>query len=455
MVLNKFNLFVLLQIVGIAGVGMLLTISLGREYLHMTSAGLLLLWLGQILFLYFYLGRIHRDVYKFMEALKNQNTAQRFNRQNPGRYFEKLYAMFNEITGNFRLVRIEKEAENQFFRETIRQSASGILALKEDGSFTLANDAALRLLGMIELSRLPELAGTHPDLAALLGEEEPLDGQVKLLVGRKQVQVAVKAKEMNLQGSRVRIFSLLDISNEMAGSEVEAWQKLIRVLNHEITNSITPIHMLSTSLLDLFQQAGQQISPGKVDKQMIDRLVLGIKTLVKRSGGLADFLNTYKSFTQTGEPDYSRIRLEELFTRIHSLMADALEKSSIHLEMEVSPAGLELLADEKLIEQSLINLVKNAIYARREVDDASIRLRAFTHERQVHMEVWDNGKGIPEAIRDKLFQPNFTTKSGGMGMGLAISYNIIRSLGGRIWYETILDVGTTFFIELPCSIEKS
>jgi len=444
MVLNKFNLFVLLQIVGIAGVGMLLTISLGGEYLHMTSAGLLLLWLGQILFLYFYLGRIHRDVYKFMEALKNQDTAQRFNRKNPGRYFEKLYAMFNEITGNFRLVRIEKEAENQFFRETIRQSASGILALNEDGSFALVNDAALRLLGMIELSRLPELAGTHPDLAALLGEDEPLDGQVKLLVGRKQVQVAVKATEMNLQGSRVRIFSLLDISNEMAGSEVEAWQKLIRVLNHEITNSITPIHMLSTSLLDLFHQAGQQISPEQMDGQMIDRLVLGIKTLVKRSGGLADFLNTYKSFTQTGEPDYSRIRLEELFTRIYSLMADALEKSSIHLEMEVSPAGLELLADEKLIEQSLINLVKNAIYARREVDDASIRLKAFTHERQVHIEVWDNGKGIPEEIMDQVFTPFFTTRKGGSGIGLSLARQVMQMHKGSIYVESQKGKQTTF-----------
>lgn len=444
--LNKFNLFVLLQILGIAAVGMLLTISLRGEYLRMTSAGLLLLWLGQILFLYFYTGRIHRDVYKFMEALKNQDTAQRFNRKNPGRYFEKLYAMFNEITKNFRLVRIEKEAENQFFRETIRRSASGILVLKEDGNFTLANDAALRILGMDGLSDLTGLADTHPDLAALLGEEGILDGQVKLLVGRRRVQVAVKATEMNLQRSKVRIFSLLDISNEMAGNEVEAWQKLIRVLNHELTNSITPIHMLSTSLLDGFHQAGHQISPGQLDEQMIDRFVLGLKTLVKRSGGLADFLNTYKSFTRTGEPSYSRIKLEELFSRIHSLMANELEKSTVSLELEVSPPGLQLLADEKLIEQSLINLVKNAIYACREVDGASIGLRAFMHERQIHIEVRDNGKGIPEEIMDQIFTPFFTTRKDGSGIGLSLVRQVMQMHRGSIHVESEQGKWTSFIL---------
>lgn len=446
MVLNKFNFFVLLQIVGIAAVGMLLTISLRGEYLRMTSAGLLLLWLGQILFLYFYIGRIHRDVYKFMEALKNQDTVQRFNRKNPGRYFEKLYALFNEITKNFRLVRIENEVENQFFRETIRQSASGILALCEDGNFTLSNDAALRILGMDRLSNLSGLAEIHPDLASLLVEEESPGGHVKLLVGRKRIQVAVKATDMNLQGSKVRIFSLLDISNEMAGNEVEAWQKLIRVLNHELTNSITPIHLLSTSLLDTFHQAGQQISPGQLDEQMIDRIVLGLKTLVKRSRGLADFLNTYKSITQTGEPEYSRITLEELFDRIQSLMADELEKSAVNMEIQVSPSGLQLLADEKLVEQSLINLVKNAIYACREVDGASIGLSAFMQEQQVYVEVRDNGKGIPEEIMDHVFTPFFSTRKDGSGIGLSLARQVMQMHRGSIHVESDQGKGTSFIL---------
>jgi nitrogen fixation/metabolism regulation signal transduction histidine kinase len=432
MALNKFNLFVFLQIIGIAGVAILISLTLEREYMQMTSAGLVILWLGQILFLNFYINRIHRDVYKFMEALKNQDTAQLFNRRKPGTYFKNLYTLFNEITRNFRLVRIEKEAENQFFRETIRQSSSGLLALSDDGSIVLINEAALRILGMEEVSGIAELSDTHPDLSALFNDPEPGDCQVNLLAGRKKIQLAVKVSLMNLQEKRIRMFSLLDISNEMVRSEVEAWQKLIRVLNHEITNSISPIHILSTSLLDLFQKGSHRMAPEQVDEHTIDQTVLGLKTLVKRSSGLADFLNTYKSFSEPGEPEYTEIDLEDLLERIHSLLGGELDRAGVRLSLEVSPPGLRLLADEKLIEQCLINLVKNSIYALEGRDQARISMHAGLTDQKTVMEVCDNGKGIPETIIDHIFTPFFTTRKGGSGIGLSLVRQIMLMHKGSI-----------------------
>ena len=103
-----------------------------------------------------------------------------------------------------------------------------------------------------------------------------------------------------------------------------------------------------------------------------------------------------------------------------------------------------------------INLVKNGLQSIPEGRDGVIRIwLELAEERTARVMISDNGKGIPDGIRDKLFQPNFTTKSGGMGMGLAISYNVIRSLGGRIWYNTVINQGTTFYVELPLSVEKS
>lgn len=441
---NRFNILVLLQIFGIGAVGLLFTISLQQEYLLMTTVGLAIVWMGQILFLNYYMNRIHRDVRKFMEALKNQDTAQLFNKETQGRYFKKLYASFNEITRNFRLVRIEREVENQFFRETINQSASGILALTEDGAISLSNKATLQILGMEDLKNISELSEIHPALAEILSQGDPKVSHVKLMVHGKMLQVAVKGTEMKLQGTGVRIYSLLDISSEMARNEVEAWQKLIRVLNHEITNSVTPIHILSTSLLDLFHVGKQQKSPGQFDKQMIDRVELGLKTIAKRSGGLADFLNTYKSFTKISKADYSKVKLTKLLQHILSLLSHEIEKSGVDINFECSPPDLRILADEKLIEQTIINLIKNSLHASEELDQASIRIRAMQNEDQVVIEVTDNGKGVAEEIIDHIFTPFFTTRKKGSGIGLSLALQVMQLHNGSIHVKSEEGVQTTF-----------
>jgi len=433
MALNRFNIWVLLQIILIAGVGMLIVISFGREYMLMTTAGLFLIWVGQILFLNFFMSRIHRDVLKFMEALKNQDTSLIFSRQKQGKYFGRLHTSFNEITRNFRLVRIDKEVENQFFRETIKQSASGMMAVTGEGTISLINKAALQILGLEYLNNLSELSKIHPDLVEILSKDD-LEGppHVKILTRGKMVQLAVKATEMNLKGTPVRIFSLLDISREMARSEVEAWQKLIRVLNHEITNSVTPIHILSTSLFDLFHQGKKQKTHEDLDEQTIDRTILGLKTIVKRSGGLTEFLNTYKSFTETGNPDYSSLKVFEMLKHIQSLLAGEMKKAGVELNISVIPTDLRLMADEKLIEQCIINLVQNSIHALKGKDFPSIQIKAYELKEKVSIEITDNGKGISKEVLDHIFTPFFTTRKDGSGIGLSLARQTMLMHNGSI-----------------------
>ncbi len=444
MVLNRFNIIVFIQIILIALVGMLITISFGREFMLMTTAGLVFLWLGQILFLNFYMNRIHRDVRKFMDALRTQDTTQLFSDRKKERYFGKLYASFNEITRNFRLVRIEKEVENQFFRETIKQSASGIMAVEEGGEIGLVNSAALQILGVDSLKTMSELRQIHPDFADIVSSGDIRDQHVKILVTRKMVQLAVKATEMNLDGTMVRIYSLLDISREMAHSEVEAWQKLIRVLNHEITNSVVPLHILSTSLFDLFHNGERQMSVEELDDKMIDRTVLGLKTIIKRSGGLSDFLNTYKSFTDTGEPAYSNILVSEMFEQLVSLLEDEIAPSGVKIVQDISPPDLRLLADEKLIEQTIINLLKNSVFALEKRKSPEIRLKAFSLHDQLTIEVRDNGKGISEEIIEDIFTPFFTTRKEGSGIGLSLARQVMQMHNGSIHVDSQEGAYTSF-----------
>lgn len=445
MVLNRFNIIMFIQIILIAGVGMLITLSFGREYMQMTTAGLILVWTGQILFLNFYMNRIHRDVRKFMDALKNQDTSRFFHTRKEGKYFSKLYDLFNEITRNFRLVRIEKEVENHFFQETIKQSASGILAVTEDGVISLINNAALQIFGVESLQHLSELRKIHPCIAEMLSTSNIKDHhQVKILVNKNMVQLAVKATKMNLQGMPVKIFSLLDITREMARNEVEAWQKLIRVLNHEITNSVTPIHILSTSLFDLFHRGNEQKSLKEIDKEVIDRTILGLKTITKRSGGLAGFLNTYRSYTKTSEPDYSTVKVSNMFNHILLLLADETDHSDVEVTIDVSPVDLQILADEKLIEQTIINLVKNSIHAIEGVGAPLIYLKACKLDEQISIEITDNGHGISEEILDNIFTPFFTTRKDGSGIGLSLARQVMQMHNGSINVNSMVGKYTTF-----------
>ena len=444
MVLNRFNILVFVQILLIALVGMLIAVSIRAEFLKMTTAGLILLWAGQILFLNMYMNRIHRDVRKFMEGLRSQDTTQYFNDQKAGRYFGKLYTSFNEITRNFRLVRIEKEVENQFFREALKHSASGLMAVDGNGDISLVNKAALQILGMEKLNKLPELLKLHPGLSEMVASEDLIDQQVKISVDKKIVQLTVKATEMYLEGKPVRIYSMLDITREMDRNEVEAWQKLIRVLNHEITNSVVPLHLLSTSLFDLFHDGKKQVTPGEIDDEIIDRTVLGLRTMNKRSGGLSDFINTYKSFTDVGEPDCKSIQVAEMLKHVESLLAEELDQAGVKFSLEPAPSDLQVLADEKLIEQTLINLVKNSIFALEGVKNPVIHCRAFEEGQGISIELSDNGRGIPEEIIDHIFTPFFTTRKNGSGIGLSLARQVMQMHNGTIRVSSGEGEYTTF-----------
>jgi signal transduction histidine kinase len=257
-------------------------------------------------------------------------------------------------------------------------------------------------------------------------------------------QLAIKATEIHLEGKPVRIYSMLDITREMDRNELEAWQKLMRVLHHEITNSVVPLHLLSTSLFDLFLKGDKQVKPGEIDQEMIDRTILGLRTMIKRSSGLSEFLNTYKSFTEVGEPDRSTFRVADLLHHIASLMADELEHAGVKITLDINPPGLKLLADEKLIEQILINLVKNSIFALEDEENPVIQCKAHGRPEQIIIEIEDNGRGISEEVVDHIFTPFFTTRKDGSGIGLSLARQVMQMHNGSIRVNSREGEFTTF-----------
>jgi len=231
----------------------------------------------------------------------------------------------------------------------------------------------------------------------------------------------------------------------LAQSEREsAWREMAKQIAHEIKNPLTPMKLN-------IQHLQRTVEEGKADSEMVNRISA---TLIEQIDSLSAIANEFSDFAKMPQAKNARINLVTKLKNLLQLFENT-DRAKISLELN-NHKKVYIFADKEQLMRVFINLVKNSLQSIPKGRKGMIRIQLEVKEDlTARLTISDNGKGIPEDIRDKLFEPNFTTKSGGMGMGLAISFNIIRSLGGKIWYETIINQGTTFFIELPQSVEKS
>lgn len=243
----------------------------------------------------------------------------------------------------------------------------------------------------------------------------------------------VRSMNVALSNFRTRLYNSVVIETEN-----EAWQKLVRVLTHEIMNSIAPIISLSETITERADQ-------NEMNEGDYQTMLQSIQSIHRRSKGLLDFVENYRKLTRIPAPVIRSVPVSEIFNQIEYLFTE--NKSSLHFS--IASSNLHIHADRSLIEQVLINLVKNAFEACADSSDEEIWVEAFRKDNTVVITISDNGCGIvPEAI-DKIFVPFYTTKSGGSGIGLSLCRQIINRHGGTISVISEVENGTTFSISLP------
>jgi len=228
--------------------------------------------------------------------------------------------------------------------------------------------------------------------------------------------------------------------------ELEAWQKLTRVLTHEIMNSITPIASLASTIDGLIREAyAKEEIVEKSEVEALNDIQLAVQTIQKRSQGLQHFVDAYRNLTKIPKPNFQYFPIKDLFNRVERLMHPNITEKAVQFHVRVEPQTLELTADPELIEQVLINLILNALQAVEGRDNAMILLNAQLDGRgRIIIQVNDNGQGIPEENMDKIFIPFFSTKEGGSGIGLSLSRQIMRLHRGTIGVHSEPNTQTVF-----------
>jgi two-component system, NtrC family, nitrogen regulation sensor histidine kinase NtrY len=388
------------------------------------------------------------DIERFIESVRSSEFAPAFPYGEKNPPFDALHEAMNEALGRFQSSRTEREARLLSLQSVVQHAGIGLIAFLADGSVELANAEAKRLFGIPHLGNVHELETVHPHLAETLFRLEPGERAIVPAGDGESSQLSLSATAFTLEGKRMSLVSIHNIRDELDEKEMEAWQNLIRVLTHEIMNSITPIASLASTARTMLEKdvfpAGRSADP-----ESIEDIRGAIRTIEERSRGLLRFVENYRTLTRIPEPRMRVFPVRELFERVRLLMRERTEGAGIAWSETVEPPSIEISADPELIEQVLINLVQNSIQALDGRTGGRIALDCgLEASGRTVIRVADNGPGIEPDVRERIFIPFFTTRREGSGIGLSLSRRIVSLHGGSITVQSEPDVETVFTVKL-------
>jgi two-component system, NtrC family, nitrogen regulation sensor histidine kinase NtrY len=403
-----------------------------------------LIVLGQLAELFRFVSQTNRKLTRFLESVKYSDFISGFAADNKlGRSFKDLNVAFNEVMEAFRKARSEKEESWQYLNTVVQQVRTGILSFDAEGNIQLINANARRYLGTNTIKNISELIEVNPKLYHAINAVQ--SGKSELYKSSNEMQLTVQCTELRIRGADIKLITLQNIQGELQKQEAEAWQNLTRVLRHEIMNSITPISSLTSTLRDILEQdLKKQDDHYELNDETTTDLKDGLYTIENRSKGLIKFIDAYREYTSLPKPVFTTFRLKDMIEKAANFMKEEAKRKNINFQFECPSEYLTLQADEEMIEQVLINLLKNAMEALADTKNASLTLIGNYSDNTIKIEVIDNGSGIIKEAIENIFVPFYTTKRTGSGIGLSLSRQIMQLHNGSITVVSEPDVQTVF-----------
>ena len=417
----RFRLIAIIQVVFLVATVTLLAWSILRSEYIAVPVLIATIALLQILVLVRYVEHHVDTLEQFFAAINYEDFTQHFVNDDVD---AELRGAFNRVLERFQDARAERDVQANYLEVVVRHVPVPLMAAHPDGSLRLVNNPAKRLIGVGALRHLDELAQLGSDLPSQIKSIEP--GEQRLLQAQIRdvpAELRVSVSEIRLGGETERLYSIENLSGELTARESSAWRNLIRVLTHEIMNTLTPVTSLA-------QTCGTMID----DPDSTADLREAIETIARRSEGLMQFVARYRELLKVPQPVPATINVRATLESVVTLMADSLRDTDVTID--VSPESLEVRADPSLLDQLLLNILKNASDAMSDVAAPALLLSANMEYGRVVIRISDNGPGIPDSVVDQIFIPFFTTKRDGSGIGLSLSRQIMTAHRGEIAINT-------------------
>jgi len=399
----------------------------------------------QVVYLIRFIDTWNRNVVSFLQGINYSDFSQNISISHLGKSFEDLSLEMNKVLNNFKNARLEKEESLRYLETVIDHVGIGLISFNSKGDVELLNRAAKKILKIHHLKNLSSLDKIGSGLGRFLFQITPgTKSTFKFSDSGEIIQLSIFSTGFRMKNQDLKLISLYNIQPELEEKEIEAWQKLIRVLTHEIMNSITPISSLAATANNILKNTD---SKNEINHDTITDINDALHTIQKRSDGLVNFVNKFRDISKIYKPNFQQVKLNELFYRIRLLVESISSNGRVNFSISILPENLEITADPDLIEHVLINLIKNSIQAITDSENGMIKLRAEINERgKAVIKIIDNGPGISEEIIDRVFVPFYSTKKEGSGIGLSISQSIIRAHNGSISVQSVPNEETVFTI---------
>jgi two-component system nitrogen regulation sensor histidine kinase NtrY len=444
---KNFRFQIILRILLISLSILLFIMLLIKSQLYASILLVIVIIIYQIISLIRYIETTNRRLSQFLQSVRYADFSQSFTIKGLGSSFTALNQAFSDVMEDFRKIRKEKEEQYQYLQTVVQHVGIALIAFYEDGEIELMNSAAKRLLNRPKLRRIQQMESISTILPqTIMNLKAGQHTTLKIHLNGDLMQLAIYSTQFMLNNRLITLVSIQNIRSQLEESEMEAWQKLIRVLTHEIMNSITPISSMAGSVKEILQEIQPEFQKMKNSNllECYKDINTAVQTIQKRSEGLLQFVEAYRSLTRLPSPKFEEFSIAELFKRVIKLMDKEFKERKIHLKYYTIPEHLKLTADPVMVEQILINLLKNASDAVNGQQSPEIEIKGCTDEKgRIIILVNDNGPGISEELQEKIFVPFFTTKKDGSGIGLSLSRQIMRLLKGSIYIQSQVEVGTT------------
>lgn len=394
-----------------------------------------------------YLNRTNRQLAQFFSSLSDRASSLKFDGFESGSSFRDLSLRLEQISKLFQKERREKEAQHNYLNYLVEQIGVGIITFRDDGRIDLINPAAKTIFADRNIPEIASLNKYNPEFEKLIRDLELNEkALIRIIVKDELFYLTVQKSLFKLEDKFYWLISFQDINSELDKKELDAWQKIIRVLTHEIMSSISPVTSLSEHLLNKIQDPNKPGIVKKPDGKLMEDLGEGLEIIKTRGEGLMEFVKHYHSLTHLPTPVLEEVQLGPFLEKILSLIDPECKKNNISLMLEIREP-IQTSIDPQLIEQVLLNLIRNSIQALEGIGSGkSISIFADSDVTGIQVSIRDNGCGIDIDNMDNIFIPFYTTRTKGSGIGLSFAKQIMRLHNGQISVKSDKGKGAEFII---------
>lgn len=447
MTFNKFKFKLALRVLLLlASLSVLAFLWGSRDWLFMQLiTGLVIV--GQVLELYHYLNATNRELAKLLLAVKHADFTINFSRKQLDGTYEGLYDVFRVLIQAYRTIKADREAQFRFLQSLIKHVDFGIIAVDARGEVLVINQPALEMLSVQPVKYWKQLAQRNPGFGQAAESLQGNSGRLAEWTWKGQTDTfSLRQTVFTVLEQPYRVISFRSMGAEIDQKELEAWNKLIRILTHEIMNTVTPIASLSDTLLRMMQQDGQLKPSQSFDEETLEDMAFSLHMIKDRSEGILHFVDDYRKLSRVPRPIMQELEAGTLLQGVYQLVQAEAVEQGVTIKLEREATAQYFRADRSLIEQVLINLIKNAMDALSGQDDKVILLSVVAHTSQLLITVTDSGPGVPRHLHKQIFVPFYSSKEEGSGIGLSLSRQIMALHGGNLYLDSAQEPGARFVL---------